>query len=149
MHLGCPQHVESGPRRISGERGERPELHPHNPDGGTTASTWAIPRQNACYTPRPVILHCERVQLMARLPSLTFHPVTMTTKGTVALYSETSPTILFLVFILPYPTLTRLCPQNDIPCRRSTLPGSSLRRLTGLMHGCHKPSNLEGLVHLQ
>ena len=38
----------------SGERGERPELHPHTPDGGTTASTWAIPQQDACCTPRPV-----------------------------------------------------------------------------------------------
>src|SRR6266852_2923988 len=47
----------------SRERGERPELHPHSPDGGTTTSTRAIPQQDPCCTPRPVILHNERVEL--------------------------------------------------------------------------------------
>jgi hypothetical protein len=31
----------------SGERGERPELHPHTPNSGATASTRAISRQDA------------------------------------------------------------------------------------------------------
>jgi hypothetical protein len=47
----------------SGERVERPELHPHTLNGGTTASTRAFPRQDACCTPCPVILHSEQVKL--------------------------------------------------------------------------------------
>ena len=47
----------------SGERCERPELHSHTPDGGTTTPTRAIPQQDACCTPHPVILHSERVKL--------------------------------------------------------------------------------------
>jgi hypothetical protein len=47
----------------SGERGERPELHPHTPNGGTATSTRVIPGQDACCTPRSVILHSERVEL--------------------------------------------------------------------------------------
>ena len=47
---------ESPVPKHSGERGERPELHPHTPNGGAHASTRAIPRQDTCCTPRPVIL---------------------------------------------------------------------------------------------
>jgi hypothetical protein len=47
----------------SGERDERPELHPHTPNCETTAPTWAGPGQDACCTPRPVILHSKRVKL--------------------------------------------------------------------------------------
>jgi hypothetical protein len=66
----CLADGEAGARRgenpvpkHSGERGERPELHPHTPNGRTTASTRAIPGQDACCTPRPVILHSERLEL--------------------------------------------------------------------------------------
>jgi hypothetical protein len=34
----------------SGERGERPELHPHLADGGTVAPARTIPGQDACCT---------------------------------------------------------------------------------------------------
>jgi hypothetical protein len=54
---------ENSVPKHSGERGERPELHPHTPDGGTTVPTRAIPRQDAYCTPRPVILHSEWVEL--------------------------------------------------------------------------------------
>ena len=54
---------ESPVPKHSGERGERPELHPHTPIGGAHASTRAIPRQDTCCTPRPVILYSKRVEL--------------------------------------------------------------------------------------
>jgi hypothetical protein len=45
---------ESPVPKHSGKRGERPELHPHTPNGGTTASTRVIPRQDACCTRAPL-----------------------------------------------------------------------------------------------
>ena len=41
---------ESPVPKHSGERGERPELHPHTPDGGTTAAARVISGQDACCT---------------------------------------------------------------------------------------------------
>lgn len=54
---------ENSVPKYSGERGERLELHPDTPDGGKITSTRAIPQQDACCTPRPVILHTEQVEL--------------------------------------------------------------------------------------
>ena len=45
----------------SGERGERSELHPHPPNGGPTASTRAIPGEDAFCIPLPVIFAQQAV----------------------------------------------------------------------------------------
>jgi hypothetical protein len=60
---GGARRGENSVPKHSGERGERPELHSHTINGGTTASTWAIPRQDAYCTSRPIILHKEQVEL--------------------------------------------------------------------------------------